>query len=164
QLFTDLGNDTVAQYNWITPNQHNDMHTALIAGFQGQTGDAAKILQGDNFLSQIIPVIMASNAYQRGGAIIIWFDETERDTLTDNPDDFNHTLGEILISRHAHPNVNGVPFASQVALTHSSDLLTMEEIFHLTPILGDAVNAIDLSSLFDEDAINGNLNGGVPNN
>ena len=28
QLFTDLANDNVADYNWITPNQFNDMHTA----------------------------------------------------------------------------------------------------------------------------------------
>ncbi|HTM23633.1 MAG TPA: alkaline phosphatase family protein [Vicinamibacterales bacterium] len=51
QLFVDLANNSVAEYNWITPNQHNDMHTTLSAGFQGLTGDAAKIKQGDNFLS-----------------------------------------------------------------------------------------------------------------
>jgi hypothetical protein len=43
QLFTDLENDTVADYNWITPNQYNDMHTTLSAGYKGLTGDAAKI-------------------------------------------------------------------------------------------------------------------------
>jgi hypothetical protein len=32
QLLVDLGNDTVADYNWITPNQFNDMHTTLSAG------------------------------------------------------------------------------------------------------------------------------------
>ena len=33
QLQTDLTNNTVARYNWITPDQYNDMHTALNAGF-----------------------------------------------------------------------------------------------------------------------------------
>ncbi len=33
QLSTDLTNNTVAQYNWITPDQYNDMHTALTGGF-----------------------------------------------------------------------------------------------------------------------------------
>jgi hypothetical protein len=29
QLFVDLASNKVANYNWITPNQYNDMHTAL---------------------------------------------------------------------------------------------------------------------------------------
>jgi hypothetical protein len=50
--------------------------------------------------------------------------------------------------------VQGVPFASAVNLTHSSDLRTMQEIFRLSgPFLGDAANAADLSSLFDEGVI-----------
>ena len=59
-------------------------------------------------------------------------------------------ISEIVISPDAHPNVNGLPFASQVFLTHSSDLRTMQKIFHATrPIfVGDAVHADDLSSLF----------------
>ena len=155
QLFVDLGNNTVADYNWITPDQFNDQHTALTGGFLGLTGDAANIRQGDNFLSIVIPKIMASRAYQDGGAIFIWWDEAEQDTATDNPDDLTHTIGEIAISPLAHPNVSGVPFASQVFLTHSSDLRTMQKVFHATrPLfLGDAVHANDLSSLFVEGAI-----------
>jgi hypothetical protein len=156
QLFVDLASNTVADYNWITPNQFNDQHTALKGGFLGLTGDAANIRQGDNFLSIVVPTIMASRAYRDHGAIIIWWDESERDGVAnDNPDDLNHTIGEIVISPRAHPNVNGVPFASPVFLTHSSDLRTMQKIFHVTrPLfLGDAVNANDLSSLFTEGAI-----------
>jgi phosphatidylinositol-3-phosphatase len=156
QLFVDLANNTVARYNWITPNQFNDQHTTLAAGFKGLTGDPAKILQGDFFLQQIIPVIMASKAYNDHGAIIIWWDESEQDGVSgDNPDDLNHTVGEIVISPDAHANVGGVPFASDVFLTHSSDLRTMQEIFHVTRpfFLGDAIHANDLSSLFEDGAI-----------
>lgn len=155
QLFADLANNTVADYNFISPDQFNDMHTTLAGGYKGLTGDAAKILQGDDFLRQIIPVIMASKAYQENGVIVIWFDESEQDGVAgDNPDDFNHTVGEIVISKHAHKNVNGVSFVSAVNLSHSSDLRTVEEIFHLSgPFLGDAANAADLSSLFEEGAI-----------
>jgi hypothetical protein len=99
---------------------------------------------------------MASRAYRDRGAIIIWWDESERDGVAnDNADDLNHTIGEIVISPRAHPNVNSVPFASPVFLTHSSDLRTMQKIFHVTKplLLGDAVNANDLSSLFAEGAI-----------
>jgi len=173
QLFVDLANNSVANYNWITPDQYNDMHTALKGGFLGLTGDAANIRQGDNFLSIVVPAIMASYAYRNNGAIIIWWDESEQDAAKTrlwrgllrpmasspsdhaNPDDFNHTIGEIVISPQAHPNVQGLPFASTVPLSHSSDLRTMQKIFHVTrPLfLGDALNAKDLSSLFGPGAI-----------
>jgi hypothetical protein len=154
QFFTDLANNTVAEYNWITPNQFNDMHTTLAGGYKGLTGDAAKIKQGDDFLSQIVPVIMASQAYKDHGVIILWWDESERDGVAgDNPDDFNHTIGEIIISPRAHKNVNGLPYASPVNFTHSSDLRTMQDIFRVGPYLGDAVNANDLSDLFDPGAV-----------
>ena len=154
QLAKDLANNTVADYNWITPNQYNDMHTSLSGGYKGLTGDAANIKQGDDFLSQIVPLIMASDAYKNHGVIIIWWDESESDGLPgDNGDDFNHTIGEIVISKHAHPNVNGRPYASPVNLTHSSDLRTMQEIFGVGPFLDDAANAEDLSDLFAPGAI-----------
>jgi hypothetical protein len=57
-------------------------------------------------------------------------------------------------SPHAHANVNGLPYASPVNLTHSSDLRTMQEIFRVgPPLLGDAANATDLSDLFGPGAI-----------
>lgn len=155
QLATDLANDTVADYNWITPDQYNDMHTSLTGGFEGVTGDAANIRQGDNFLSKIVPIIMASNAFKNHGAIILWWDETEADSPTDTTEnDFSHTLGEIVISDRAHPNVNGLPYASPVNYTHSSDLRTMQNIFGTGgPYLGDAANATDLSDLFKPGAV-----------
>ena len=154
QLFADLANGTVADYNWITPNQYNDMHTSLTGGYKGLTGDAANIKQGDDFLSQIVPLIMASDAYKNHGAIILWWDESESDGAAgDNADDFNHTVAEIVISDRAHRNVNGIPYASPLNFTHSSDLLTMQEIFHAGPIVGDATNALDLSDLFDPGAV-----------
>ena len=58
QLQTDLNNNTVAHYNWITPDQYNDMHSALNTDFtyNGVTYAAEhrrrrQIAQGDNFLS-----------------------------------------------------------------------------------------------------------------
>jgi phosphatidylinositol-3-phosphatase len=149
QLATDLANGTVADYNWITPNQYNDMHTALSGGYKGLTGDPAKILQGDDFLSQVVPMIMASSAYQNNGVIVIWFDEAESDGVAgDNGDDFNHTIGEIIISPLAHQNVNGLPYGSSLNYSHSSDLRTWQEVFHVGPLLRHAENALDLSDLF----------------
>lgn len=154
QLKVDLAKQTVADYNWITPDEYNDMHTMLSAGFKGLTGDAAMIRQGDEFLRQIIPIIMASDAYKDNGAIVIWFDESEQDgDPGDNADDFNHTLPEIIISPLAHPNAKGVPYASTVNYTHSSDLRTWQEVFHVGPFLGDAAKATDLSDLFAPGAV-----------
>ena len=149
QLAADLAAGTVADYDWITPNQYNDMHTALKAGYKGLTGDPAKILQGDDFLRQVVPMIMASEAYKNHGVIVIWFDESESDGVAgDKQDDFSHTVGEIVISDRAHANVNDKPYASSVNYTHSSDLRTWQNVFHVGPYLGDAANASDLSDLF----------------
>jgi hypothetical protein len=147
QLSTDLTNNTVARYNWITPNQYNDMHSTLTGGFTYHgvhyTGDAANIAQGDNFLSIVVPEIEASQAYKNDGAIIIWWDETE------NGDDPSHTLGEIIIS----PDAIGNAYTNNILYTHSSDLLTMQEVFNVGPCLLDACNATDLSNLFKPGSI-----------
>jgi hypothetical protein len=125
QLQTDLNNNTVGQYNWITPNQYNDAHSALNGGFtyNGQhfTGDQAAIAQGDNFLSQIIPAIEASQAFKNNGAIVIWYDETEGGDTT------SETLPEIVIS----PLAKGNAYDSTLAYNHSSDIKTLQEIFNL---------------------------------
>lgn len=166
QLQTDLNNNTVARYNWITPDQFNDGHTGLAGSFtyngvtylnnSSQSG-AEKIAQTDNFLSMLIPVIMASQAYQNDGAIVLWWDESEPDGAG-NTNDFQHTIGEIVISKLAADNVNGKPFASTVNLTHSDDLRTMQNIFGVNPTtgqayLGDAANAQGLDSLFKPGAV-----------
>jgi hypothetical protein len=161
QLFDDLNNNAAGQYNWITPNQFNDAHSALTGGFTYHgthyTGDSANIAQGDNFLSIVVPQIMASAAYQNNGVIIIWWDEAE------GGDDASRTLSEFVIS----PLAKGNAYASSVVFSHSSDLKTMEEIFGLpsvnNPIPASETNnfggfnnvatANDLSDLFVPGAI-----------
>ena len=157
QLFLDLSGNSVGKYNWITPNQFDDAHSALNGGFTYLgthfTGDQAAIAQGDNFLSQIIPQIMASPAYQDNGSIIIWWDETE------GGDDTNHAIPEIVIS----PLAKGNAYASSVLMSHSSDIKTMEEIFGLSfinnpiptaetsetgPTYNNVATVNDLSDLF----------------
>ena len=147
QLATDLANNTVAPFVVITPDQYNDMHTALTGGFTYHgvhyTGDLAQVAQGDNFLSIVVPQIMASQAYQNNGAIIIWTDETEGT----NQNDFNHTLTEIVIS----PLAKGNGYASNLNYTHSSDLNTLQKIFQVTSqtptgYLNDAANPSNSSN------------------
>jgi len=125
QFWTDLTNNAVGRYNWITPDQYNEMHSGLgsftYRGVQ-YSSDQAAIAEGDNFLSIAIPKIMASAAYQDNGVIIIWTDETE------STDDTNTTLPYIIIS----PLAKGNAYASSLPLSHSSDLKMMDEIFGLS--------------------------------
>ena len=131
----------------ITPDQFNDQHSTLTGGFTYNgvhyTGDQANIAQGDNFLAQLVPQIQASQAYKNDGAIIIWWDETV------GGDDPSRTLGEIVIS----PDAKGSAYTNNIRYTHSSDLLTMQEIFNVGPCILDACNASDLSDLFVSSAI-----------
>ncbi|MDB5289778.1 MAG: phosphoesterase [Phycisphaerales bacterium] len=164
QLATDLANNTVAKYNWISPNQYNDMHSSLNTNFtyNGVTythnTDQQAIAIGDNFLSQIVPQIEASQAFKNNGAIVIWNDETEGG---DGP---GFTSTEIVIS----PLAVGNAFASNVALNHSSDIKTMQEIFNVGPFINNSIpltepgadgsyNTVsgsnDLSSLFQAGTI-----------
>lgn len=161
QLFTDLADNTVGRFNWITPDQYNEQHSALNGGFTYQgvhyTGDQAAVAQGDNFLSIVLPEIMASEAYKNNGVIIVLWDETE------NGDTSNFTLPEIVIS----PLAKGNAYASSVPTSHSSDLKTFEEIFDLpllnnpiplseTNIFGDYNNVAlvnDLSDMFQPGVI-----------
>jgi hypothetical protein len=124
-FWTDLTNNNIGRYNWITPDQYNEWHSALPNGYTyfgtNYTGDQAAVAEGDNCLSIIIPQIMASKAYQDHGVIIIWTDETE------STDDTNTTLPYVIIS----PLAKGNAYASTLPYSHTSDLKTFDEIFGL---------------------------------
>ncbi len=128
ELADDLQNNTVARYNFITPDQCNDMHDRDGC----VTLDSVK--NGDQWLAKEVPMLLASKAYQDGGAIIITWDEGEG---SDGP------IGMIVISPSAK-----VGYANSIHYTHSSTLRTLQEIFGVSPFLRDAANAKDLSDLF----------------
>ncbi len=125
QFGTDLTNHAFGRYNWITPNQYNDQHSALSGGFTyhgtAYTGDQAAIAQGDNFLSILIPKIMATPEYQDNGMIVIRWDESEGGDTT------SYAIPYILIS----PLAKGNAYSSSVEMNHSSLIKTMEEILGL---------------------------------
>ena len=121
ELARDLETDAVPAYSFITPNLCNDMHDCGVAA-------------GDAWLKREVPKILASRAYQRGGAVFVTFDESEG---SDVP------IGFIALSPLAKPG-----YANTVTYTHSSTLRTVQEIFGVTPLLGDAAKATDLRDLF----------------
>jgi hypothetical protein len=146
QLAVDLANNTVADYNWITPDQYNEQHSSLTAGYGQFSGDQAAVAEGDNFLARVVPLIMSSQAYQNHGMIVLWWDESE------GGDDPSRAMPFIIISQGVHPNVNGMPYSNTIQYSHSSFLRTMQEIFKVDPahhfnFLGGAATATDLSDL-----------------
>jgi hypothetical protein len=143
QLSTDLANNAVADFNWITPDQYNDMHTALNGGFTYNgvhyTGNDAGIAQGDNFLSIIVPEIEASQAFQHNGLIVIWTDEDEGDTPSTNG---NYSNMEILIGH----DTKGNAFTDFIPMNHNTDLETYLQLYGLNQA-GYPANIIDSNTL-----------------
>jgi PKD repeat protein len=128
ELAGDLQSNVVTRYNFITPNLCDDM--------QGNTGCPAGslITQADTWLSNNIPIIMNSQAYSNNGVIFIAWDQGQGG---DGP------IGMIVLSPLAKAG-----YSNTIYYTHSSTLLTLQELFNVGPLLGDAANATDLSDLF----------------
>jgi regulation of enolase protein 1 (concanavalin A-like superfamily) len=120
----DLAQNAVARYNFIKPNLCHDMHDCGVA-------------EGDEWLAAELPRILSSQAYQQGGVVFIAWDEGAGST-EDGP------LGFIALS----PAAKGGGYSNTIYYTHGSLLLTLQEIFGVGPLLGDAANATDLSDLF----------------
>jgi hypothetical protein len=128
-LSGDLANSTVARYNVIVPDKCDDMHDPC-----APISDPIK--QGDTWLQNNVPAILSSAAYKKGGALFITWDEGEHST--DGP------IGMLVLSPYARRGGH----ATTLHYTHSSMLRTLEEIFGVSPYLGDAANATDLRDLF----------------
>ncbi len=136
ELTADLQNNKVARYNFLTPNQCNDMHSPC-APLRNP------VKQGDNWLAQWIPVIQASQAYKDNGVIIIAWDEAElsRTCLADCPIPF------LILS----PLAKGGGYHNSIRYDHSSTLKSLQEIFHVSPLLRHAGDegVEDLRDLFE---------------
>jgi phospholipase C len=126
ELANDLAQGTAAAYNFIVPNLCNDMHDTC-----APLSNSTK--QGDSWLSSAVPQIIASQAYQAGGALFIVWDEAE---VGDGPIPF------IALSPFAKAG-----YASTVHYDHSSLLRSIETVFGV-PFLGASAAASDLGDLF----------------
>ena len=117
QFGTDLLGGPVANYVWITPNLCNDMHDCSIS-------------TGDRWLSQVVPTILNSSAFQDRGALFITWDEGSSNggccTIASGG-----RIATIVISPLAKSG-----FQSSVAETHYSLLRTIESAWGLLPLDG----------------------------
>jgi phospholipase C len=128
ELDKDLADNAVANYNFLTPNLCDDMHDTC-----APANDSIK--QGDTWLSTEVPKLLSSKAYDEGATIIVTWDEGANDS--DGP------IGFIVLGKSAKPG-----YSNMTHYTHSSTLRTVQEIFGLSPLLGDAEKATDLADLF----------------
>lgn len=153
ELAADLTNNSIARYNFITPNQCHAGHDTCAPQY-----DAVR--QSDDWLASEVPKILNSAAWSNNGALFITWDEAGSG---DGP------IGMMVLS----PLARGGGYFNSIHYTHSSFVRTMQEIFGVLPFLGDAANATDLCDLFtkfsiaprgfDNGAFQLLVNGVVPN-
>jgi phosphatidylinositol-3-phosphatase len=131
-----LDADTVPNLTFITPDLCSDGHDDTCAN-PAQRGGYGGI---DDFLSTWVPRIRSSAAYQRDGALIITFDESESGAegccVEDHPDTPNAggqtpgpgggRVGTIVLSKYVTPGTT-----TATPYNHYSLLRTIEDLFGL---------------------------------
>jgi len=125
-LASDLKENKIGRYNFITPDMCHDGHDPC---------GGNEIAHIDAWLKATLPLILESAQYKAGHVVIfITADEAQNG---DGPIPFL-ALG------------NGVKkgYRNEIRYTHSSLLRTLEQIFKVSPMLGDAANATSLKDLF----------------
>jgi len=119
-----LGNDTIAKYNFITPNLCNDAHDC-----DPSVADA--------WLGKIVPMISSSHTCTRHTCAIFIIADESGEGWGDAP----------VICLALSPNAKA-GYVNQVHYTHYSLLRTVEEIFGVTPLLGNAATSPNMGDLF----------------
>ncbi|WPP03388.1 alkaline phosphatase family protein [Methylocella tundrae] len=97
---------TTPNFVFITPNLCNDGHDAPCVN--GQPGG---LVSADQFLQKWVPIIMSSPAYQRGGLLVINFDEGGIGSVAKNASGgyVISTPGESCCSEQPGPNLGSFP-------------------------------------------------------
>jgi chitodextrinase len=127
-FLSDLTNNTLPAFSFVTPNMCNDMHDCSIA-----TGDA--------WLKSWVPKIIASPAYQAGQlALFITWDE--------NDGSAGNQVPTIVASPYTPAGTT-----SATSFNHYSLLRTAEELLGTTNYLGNAASATSMRSAFFSPAL-----------
>ena len=138
QFATDLANNTVPDFSWISPDQCNDMHGRSTAGACNFGNVAGLIQTGDTFLANTVAAIQSSPAWNGNSLIVITWDES--DFTGSGPSGFGDTSGccdavlpfggghvlTLVISHSDH-----AARTSNVPYNHYSTLRTIEDGWRL---------------------------------
>src|SRR5215472_12856323 len=135
QLATDMANNALPAFSFITPNLIDDMHDGTIT-------------DGDTWLSNNLPTILNSPEYTSGStAVFITWDEgtggSSGENCATNTTDASCHVATIVVSP-------STPAGSQSAtlFNHYSMLGTAEQLLGL-PLLGQAASATTMTSAFN---------------
>lgn len=120
------------QFMWVTPDVCNDMHDCPTT-------------TTDEWLSRVVPQILASPGYQEGGAIFLLWDEGDADATYAWSVAFHRpqNVPFILISEHLVSR----GFVSNTRYAHDSYLATVEDAFGL-PRLSTTVHSTPMADFF----------------
>jgi phospholipase C len=133
RLATDLSNNQLPAFGFITPNLIHDTHDGTIA-------------QGDDWLSNNIPPILNSKAYRRGTLVVfLTYDEGEHGSSSDcatNTTDVGCHVATIVMSKSTPQGKR-----SSKLFNHYSLLRTTEQILKL-PLLRQAKTANGMRKAF----------------
>lgn len=126
-LAADMANDTVAAYNFITPNNCHNMHSNFCSGFLDP------IKQGDDWLADTVPAIIDYINAHDGALFIVW----------DEPEGSSGMIPLIVVGPHVKPN-----HASTYKYSHSSLVKTVELILKL-PLLPTVAHSNSFRDFFE---------------
>jgi phospholipase C len=133
RLKTDLADNTLPKFGFITPNLIDDTHNGTVA-------------QGDTWLSNNLPPILNSKAYRNGSLVVfLTYDEGENGSSSDcaeNSTDVGCHVATIVMSKST-PNGK----RSSALFNHYSLLRTTEQILKL-PLLRHAKTANGMRKAF----------------
>jgi phosphatidylinositol-3-phosphatase len=115
-LQSDLADSAMPDFVWITPNICHDMHDCSIG-------------TGDTWLSQEVPLILASNAWKQNGALFITWDEAED---SDTSGCCRYAAGGLVATLVISPLVKAGG-RSSTPYDHYSLLRTISAAWGLTP-------------------------------
>ena len=131
-----LANGSVADFNLIVPDKCDDGHSSC-------PPVSNRILQFDRFLSQEVPLVLASPAFRTDGVLIVTYDEG-----TSGHFNFHDRFGRggrvafAVLGPGVRPGLYGGTF------DHYGFLRTMEDGFRLPDYLGNAVRARTIPSVW----------------
>jgi phosphatidylinositol-3-phosphatase len=127
QFATDLANNALPQFSFITPNLDNDAHDGTLAA-------------ADSWLQSNIAPLIASTAFKSGGLLVITFDEGKEADL----DHGGGQVATLIISSNAKPN-----YQSQTLYQHQSVLRLMLAASGVNKFPGQAASAPDMAEFFN---------------
>jgi phosphatidylinositol-3-phosphatase len=124
QFDSDLKNNQLPAFAWITPNLCNDAHDCPVA-------------TADQWLGLVVDNILHSTAFDQNSLLVITFDEGTTDTgCCGLPSKAGGKIATLLISKLVKPG-----FQDTTQYTHYSLLKTIETSWKLQPLLGHSADA-----------------------